>query len=102
MDDLINQIVEKTGVTAAQARDRATMALAWMKDELPADVGNQIGGLLDGAGKMASGMVDRAKDAGSSAGGIAGDAAGAGASAAAGMFDKAKDSVSDILPGGDS
>lgn len=102
MDDLINRIVEKTGVTAAQARDGANMAVAWIKDKLPTDMGDQIGGLLDGAGGVAAGMVDKAKDVGSSAGGVASDAAATATTAASGAWDKTKDAISGLTPDDDS
>jgi uncharacterized protein YjbJ (UPF0337 family) len=99
MDDLINQIVEKTGVTAQQAKDGVGMAVEWVKDKLPSDVVDQLGGLLDGAGGMAAGAVDKAKDAGGSVTSAAGSAASSGADAAEGMWDKAKGAVSDLMPG---
>lgn len=99
MDDLINQIVEKTGVTAQQAKDGVGIAVEWVKEKLPSDVVDQFGGLLDGAGNMASGAVDKAKDAGSSVSSAAGSAASSGAGAAGGAWDKAKGAVSDLMPG---
>jgi hypothetical protein len=95
MDDLINQIVEKTGVTAQQAQDGVGLAVEWVKERLPSDVVDQFGGVLDGAGNMASGAVDKAKDAGGSVSSLASSGAGASGSA----WDKAKGAVSDLMPG---
>ena len=99
MDDLINQIVEKTGVTAQQAKDGVGLAVEWVKEKLPSDVVDQFGGLLDGAGSMASGAVDKAKDASGSVSSAAGAAASSGAGAAGTAWDKAKGAVSDLMPG---
>ncbi|MEN8240139.1 MAG: hypothetical protein ABFR53_13170 [Actinomycetota bacterium] len=97
MDELISQIVEKTGVTAQQARDGVNMAIDWVKDKLPSDMVDQIGGILDGAGDMAAGAVDKAKGAAGSATDAAGSAAGSATDAAGSIWDKAKD----LLPGGE-
>lgn len=102
MDDLIKQIVEKTGVTAQQAKDGVTIAVDWVKEKLPDDMVEQVGGLLDGAGDMASGAVEKAKDAGGSVSSSAGTAASSGASTATSMWNKAKDMASGLLPGDDT
>lgn len=99
MDDLINQIVEKTGVTAQQAKDGVGIAVDWVKEKLPNDVVEQFGGLLDGAGDMAAGAVSKAKDAGSSVTSAAESAASSGAGAAESAWDKTKSAVSDLMPG---
>ncbi len=99
MDDLINQIMEKTGVTAQQAKDGVGMAVEWVEDKLPSEVVEQFGGLLDGAGNMAAGAVEKAKGAGSSVASSAESAASSGADAAGSVWDKAKGTVSDLMPG---
>lgn len=101
MQDLINQIVEKTGVTAQQAKDAADMAVGWVKDKLPEGIRGTVSGILDGAGDMAADAVTKSKDAAGSAAGVAGGAASSATEAAGGMWDKAKDSVSDLIPGKD-
>ncbi len=75
MDDLINQIVEKTGFTAQQAKDGVGIAVGWIKDRFPDDVVEQFGSALDSAGGMASDAVGKAVEAGSSATSAAGSAA---------------------------
>ena len=101
MQDLINQIVEKTGVTTQQAKDAANIAVGWVKDKLPEDVRGTVGGILDGAGDMASEAVTKSKDAAGSAAGVAGGAASSATDAAGGLWDKAKGAVSDLMPGND-
>ena len=99
MEDLINQIVERTGVTAQQARESVSISAAWIRERLPSDVVEQFGGFLDGAGNMATGAIDKAKDAGSSVTSAAGGVAASGAEAAGSAWEKTKDSVSDLMPG---
>ncbi len=101
MQDLINQIVEKTGVTAQQAKDSANIAVEWVKDKLPEDIRGTVGEILEGAGDMAADAVTKSKDAAGSAAGVAGDAASSATEATGSMWDKAKDAVSDLLPGHD-
>ena len=99
MDDLINQIAEKTGVTVQQAKDGVAISAAWIKEKLPSDVADQIGGLLDGAGNLASGAAGKAKDAGASVTSTAGNVAESGAGTAASVWEKTRGSVSDLMPG---
>jgi hypothetical protein len=101
MDDLFNQIAEKTGVTVQQAKEGFTMSFAWVREKLPADVAEQFGGLLDGPGDLATGARGKAKDAGASATSKAGSVAGSGADSAASVWVKTKDSVSDLMPRGE-
>ena len=101
MQDLVNQIVEKTGVTAQQAKDAADMAVGWVKDKLPEGVRGTVSGILDGAGDVAVGAVTKSKDAAGSASSVAGGAASSATEAAGSMWDKTKDSVGDLMPGND-
>lgn len=101
MQDLINQIVDKTGVTAKQAKDAAEMAVGWVKDKLPEGVRGTVSGFLDGAGDMAAGAVSKSKDAAGSASSVAGGAASSATEAAGSMWDKAKDAAGDLMPGND-
>jgi hypothetical protein len=98
MQDLIDQIVEKTGVTAQQAKDSANIAVEWVKDELPEDIRGTVGGILDRTGDIAADAVTKSKNAAGSAAGVAGDAASSATESAESMWDKAKDAVSDLMP----
>ncbi|MEN8041600.1 MAG: DUF2780 domain-containing protein [Actinomycetota bacterium] len=97
MDELISQIVEKTGVTAQQAKEGVTIALDWVKDKLPSDVVDQLSGVLEGAGDMAADAVEKAKGAAGSASDAAGGAASSATDVAGNLWEKAKD----LLPGGE-
>ncbi len=99
MDDLVSQIVEKTGVTTQQAKDGVGIAVGWIKERLPDEVVDQVGSALDSAGGMASEAVGKAVEAGSSAGSVAGSAASSGIEAAGSVWDKVKDTASVVLPG---
>jgi hypothetical protein len=99
MDDLIAQISEKTGVTFQQAKEGVAISAAWVREKLPSDVAEQLGGLLDGAGDLAAGAVGKAKDAGASVTSTAGSVAESGADTASSAWEKTKDSVSDFMPG---
>jgi hypothetical protein len=46
MNELVNLIVQKTGIPAATAQTVAKMVIAFIKKKLPAPVGTQIDGLL--------------------------------------------------------
>lgn len=46
MDELVNQIVKKTGIPAATATTIVNMVVAFLKKKLPAPIGAQIDGFL--------------------------------------------------------
>lgn len=50
MDELIQQIQQRTGISADQARTAAETAVSFLKDRLPEPVRGQIDGLLGGQG----------------------------------------------------
>ena len=83
MDELIAQIMEKTGVTAEKAKEMLGVTANWMKDHLPDDVSDQIGSMLSGAGDIAGSAAGAATGAASAATGKAGD-----------LWNTAKDRVS--------
>ncbi len=99
MNDLITQIVEKTGVTAQQAQESVNLSVEWIREKLPADAVEQLGGLLEGATGMATGAMGKAKDAGSSVTSTAGSVAASGVDVAGSAWEKTKGSVSDLMPG---
>jgi len=90
-DELIAQISEKTGVTVQQAKDGVAISAAWVREKLPSDVAEQLGGLLDGA-------VGKARDTGASVTSTAGSVAESGADTASNVWEKTKASVSDLIP----
>ena len=86
MDELIAQIMEKTGVTAEKAKEMLGVTATWMKDRLPDDVADQIGSMLSGAGDIAGSATEAASGAAAAATGKAGD-----------LWNTARDKVSGIV-----
>ena len=71
MDELIKQVVERTGISEAQAQTAVTTVLGFLKDKLPAPIAGQLDGFLGGAAGAAGGVVGAA---GGIAGGLASSA----------------------------
>jgi hypothetical protein len=63
MDELVQEVSSKTGLSADQARAAATVTLDFVKGRLPGPVAGQIDGLLGGGagGSSTGGMMDQAK-----------------------------------------
>lgn len=59
MDQLINMISERTGISADQARQAVTMVLGFLKDKLPPPLASQVENVL--SGQSAGGMADQAQ-----------------------------------------
>lgn len=59
MDELVNQVCQKTGISQDQARQAVQTVIGFLKDKLPGPIAAQLDGVLGGQG---------------SAGGIAGQA----------------------------
>ncbi len=64
MDELIKQVVERTGISESQAQTAVTTVLGFLKNRLPEPIAGQLDGFLGGA----------AGAAGGAAGGLAGSA----------------------------
>jgi hypothetical protein len=62
MDELINQVAQKAGISPDQAKTAVETVLDYLKEKLPAPVAAQIDGVLSGKGP----------DLGSLAGGLGG------------------------------
>jgi hypothetical protein len=67
MDQLINQITDRTGITHDQAQQAVDTVVNYLKSRLPAPLAGQIDGLLGGAGG-----ANIAQQAEQALGGIAG------------------------------
>ena len=50
MDELVNLIVEKTGIPEATARQVVDVVVEFLKEKLPDPIGNSLEDLLDGKG----------------------------------------------------
>ena len=48
MDELIQQIQQRTGIDEAQARGAADTVLGFLKERLPAPIAGQIDGIVGG------------------------------------------------------
>jgi hypothetical protein len=64
MDELIRQVVERTGISESQAQTAVTTVLGFLKNQLPEPIAGQLDGLIGGAAGAAGGV----------AGGLAGSA----------------------------
>jgi hypothetical protein len=62
MDELINQVAQRTGLAPDKARTAVDTVLGFLKNKLPAPVASQLDGALSGG--SAGGMADAAKSAG--------------------------------------
>lgn len=67
MDELIKQVVSKTGISEDQARTAITTVLGFVKDKLPAPIASQIDNALTGEGGGVGGSLG---DLASKAGGL--------------------------------
>ncbi|HET6669892.1 MAG TPA: hypothetical protein VFH15_06630 [Pyrinomonadaceae bacterium] len=67
MDELIKQVVSKTGISEDQARTAVTTVLGFVKDKLPAPIASQIDTAITGEGGGVSGTLG---DLASKAGGL--------------------------------
>ena len=67
MDELIKQVVSKTGISEDQARTAITTVLGFVKGKLPAPIASQIDNALTGEGGGVGGSLG---DLASKAGGL--------------------------------
>lgn len=66
MDEIVKQVVAKTGISEEQAKTAVTTVLGFLKSRLPAPIAGQIDGVLGGEGSStAGGLGDLASKAGS-------------------------------------
>ena len=66
MDDLVNEIVQRIGITTLQAEERVTISVAQVKERLPSDFTTQYGGLLVCARDMSPDAIEKARSTGAS------------------------------------
>lgn len=57
MDELLAAIQEKTGLPADKAKGAAEACLSFLKEKLPAGIGSQIEGFLEGNADQAADAV---------------------------------------------
>jgi hypothetical protein len=90
MDQLIDQLVDKVGLTRDQAQQSVEAVEAFLKDKLPADVMGQIDGAIGAVGDMAGDAAGAAAGAAGAATDAAGDAADAAKDTGSGVMDSIK------------
>jgi hypothetical protein len=62
MDELIRQVVERTGISEQQARGAVETVLGFIKGRLPEPLAGQLDGLVGGASGAAGGIAGAAGD----------------------------------------
>ncbi len=62
MDELIKQVVERTGISEAQARTAVETVLGFLKTRLPESISGHLDGLVGGAAGAAGGLAGTAGD----------------------------------------
>jgi uncharacterized protein (DUF2267 family) len=73
MDELIQQVSQRTGLSEEKAREAVQTVLGFLKDRLPSSLAGQLDSVLDGAGgTIASAGGAIADQAGDVLGGLGG------------------------------
>ena len=62
MEELVKQVVERTGISHEQAQTAVTTVLGFLKQRLPEPLAGQLDGLLGGAAGAAGGLAGSAGD----------------------------------------
>ena len=59
MNELVNIVAQKTGISADQARTAVDTVVGYLKDKLPASLAGQLDGLAGGGESAGGGMLDK-------------------------------------------
>ena len=62
MEELVRQVVERTGISEAQARTAVETVVGFLKGRLPAPIAGQVDGALGAAGGAIGGLAGQAGD----------------------------------------
>jgi hypothetical protein len=62
MDQLIKQVVERTGISEDQARTAVQTVLGFVKDRLPAPIASQVESVVGGGAGGGEGLAGKAGD----------------------------------------
>ena len=62
MDELIKQVVEKTGISESQARTAVETVVGFLKERLPAPIAGQVDNAVAGSAGVVGGITDKAGD----------------------------------------
>ena len=60
LDELVNRVAERTGLSQEQARTAAETVIGFLKERLPAPVAGALDGAVQGGEAGSSGMMDQA------------------------------------------
>ena len=72
MDELVKQVVAKTGLPEEQARQAAEVVVSFLKEKLPEPIAGQIDAVLGGSAGDISGMAEQASGLVGGLGGLLG------------------------------
>jgi hypothetical protein len=70
MEELVQLVSQKTGLSAEHARTAVTTVVGYLKTKLPAPIAAQVDGVLSGGGGLGNMMGSRGGQAGDIAKGI--------------------------------
>jgi uncharacterized protein (DUF2267 family) len=62
MDELVKQVVEKTGISESQARTAVETVVGFLKNRLPESLAGHVDGALGAAGGAVGTIADKAGD----------------------------------------
>lgn len=60
LDELVNRVAERTGLSQEQARTAAETVIGFLKERLPAPLAGAVDGAMQGGGDTSGGMMDQA------------------------------------------
>lgn len=60
LDELVNRVAERTGLSQEQARTAAETVIGFLKERLPAPVAGALDGAVQGGETGSSGVMDQA------------------------------------------
>ena len=60
MDELVKQVIERTGISESQAQTAVTTVLGFLKERLPEPISGQLDGVLGGAAGAVGGLAGQA------------------------------------------
>ena len=62
MEQIINLIKEKTGISEEQAKTAVDTVVGFLKDKMPAGIGNQVESFIKGGGSSVGDIAGGLKD----------------------------------------
>ncbi len=64
MDELVNQVASKTGISEDQARSAVNTVIGFLKERLPEPIAGQLDNVVSGGGSAVGGLGDIASKVG--------------------------------------